>query len=330
MSALNESRAEVEAAILAIHTLDIVGMAYSGLLLVLIPWGMFEQRKDMDFVNNPTARGCLWLFVVSALLMSFFAVEFTTYSFDFSDPAMYDTCQHRAKYIPTCWIICKQFVYLFLFERAVVVHKSVELSKVFLWFRDFVGLLIVFGVGIIFYWGSITLFEGLIYLPEGVCVMSTTATYFIIMFVSCDLVLSAALLFLFIFPLVKHLQGFKRTGMEDQFEDKLHMIMRKNIVLSALVTGSAFVSLVVMLVLVVEAEKNPGTNQHLIIYAMFAPTLDTVICLTLLLQISDMWKPRIFKCKQDANLSATMSDQERNRIHDEEGAMIAQLRVMPE
>lgn len=328
-SALNGSRSDVETAVMAIYVLDIIGMTYSGLLLVLIPWGMFEQRKDMDFVNNPNARGCLWLFVVSALLMSFFAVEFTTYHFDYSNPALYDTCQHRAKFIPTCWIICKQFVYLFLFERAVVVHKSVDLSRPFIWFRNLVGLLIVFGVGIIFYWGSISLFEGLIYLPEGVCVMATKATYFIVMFVSCDLVLSAALLFLFIFPLVKHLQGFKRTGMEDRFEDKLHDIMRKNIVLSALVTGSAFVSLVAMLVLIVEAENNPA-NQHFIIYAMFAPTLDTVVCLTLLLQISDLWKPRIFKCKQDVNLSATMSNQERNRIHDEETAVISQLRVLPE
>lgn len=307
------SRPLVNQAITALYILDTLGSVFFVSLIVLITWGIWERRRSMDLINNPGSRGSVWLLLLAMLQVSFFAVEYSMYSNDYSSPERFTSCQAQAKFLPTAWVISKQlsyvsslfslpltlsFRYTFLFERAVVVHRSImHLNKWFFRFRNFVGFIIVIGVAGIFYWATISKFEGLVYSPEGVCVMYTEATYILIMFAACDLLLSVALLFLFLYPLQQHMSNMQNHGLKGSFQNQLQQLLRKNIQLSCCITVSALLALIVMLVLILMAEREEyeAERDHLIIYALFGPTIDTILCCVFLLRISDLWKPSFLK-----------------------------------
>lgn len=287
-------REHVETAATVLTVLTSVCLAWVGLLFVLQVWGMAEKRKT-DW-HNSGFRGCVWLILLSAVQFTFLVVTLTTYVQDFSSPDMFDSCQHRTKFMPTIWVISKQITYFFLFERALAVHSSMmSLGKWFIHFRNVVGVAIVFGVAALFYWITIGRFEGLIYLPEGLCVMFTRSSFALIMFACMEVAFSIALLFLFVYPLHVHMRNMREVAEENTFQTKLRELLVKNTVLSLLVTSSALVSMVAMLVLLKLAEVQITGNEDLVIYTVFAPVFDTAFCLTLLLMVSNLWRPKALK-----------------------------------
>ncbi|KAH9261146.1 hypothetical protein BASA81_000850 [Batrachochytrium salamandrivorans] len=288
-------RENVETATTVMTVLSSVCLAWVGLLFVLQTWGMVEKRGKMD-LQNSGFRGCVWLLVLSTVQLLFLIITLSTYVQDYSSAEMFESCQHRTKFLPTSWVISKQITYAFLLERALVVHNSIRsLGKWFIYFRNAVGFAIVFGVAGLFYWITIGRFEGLIYLPEGICVMFTRSTFALIMFACMEVVLSAALLFLFVYPLLVHMRNMRDVAEENTFQIQLRALLQKNTALSLFVTSSALASMVAMLVLLTRAELQQTGNEDLIIYSLAAPTVDTAFCLTLLLMVSSLWKPAALK-----------------------------------
>ena len=87
-------------------------------------------------------------------------------------------------------------------------------------------------------------FESRVFLPEGVCVLFAVNEGPIIAFAALDLCLSFMLLFLFAYPLHRHL---KTMSLEhDRMDDKLLKLMKKNMILSTLITSSTFCNLLTM------------------------------------------------------------------------------------
>lgn len=240
-------RAQVEQAIAGTIGLNIIAICFMTVLLILLPWGIWEKRETMDFRTNPGSRGCIWLLCMAMTHMSFACVQLSMATEDFLKPGMDISCGHRARFLAFAWILGKQFMYLFLFERALVVNRSVvNLGKAFTWMRNAIGFVIIIGIPAVFYWAVVVLFHGLVFQREHVCAMVTNTLSLLILFSGFDIVLSMSLLSLFLFPLRQHLQYMKKTNMEDKFHLRLKRVLKKNSLLSGIALVSATMTLVMV------------------------------------------------------------------------------------
>jgi hypothetical protein len=97
--------------------------------------------------------------------------------------------------------------YIYLLERAIVVHKSLGLKAWWLiYFRKVVALAIILGIPAAFGWSFFLIFDGRVLYPEGCCVQVTSDQTPMLAFALCDIALSGCMLFLFAYPLRKHIK----------------------------------------------------------------------------------------------------------------------------
>ena len=108
--------------------------------------------------------------------------------------------------VPLAYLTVKQATYILLTERVRTVHKALAMNSLaFRAFRGVVYLTVWLGVPVVF-WPFVFLYFGGSVTPEGICVQYSRELFPIYMFLACDLLLSASLLFLFVTPVVGHVK----------------------------------------------------------------------------------------------------------------------------
>ena len=139
-------RQEVLNAKIAMITQASIGISFLSVVATLQFIALREKLPKMRICARRTDRTLLWMIGVILCALSFFIIEMSTYAANWTyNPA---GCHLAgAPFIPIAYVITKQFLYFFLFERSCIVHDSLKLQeKQFITFRTFVGLCIVFGI----------------------------------------------------------------------------------------------------------------------------------------------------------------------------------------
>jgi hypothetical protein len=107
--------------------------------------GIYQRWKKLRFWKRRQDRIIIWLMGLTIVTFSYYLDQLFMFAKDWTDDEV--GCIIAAPRIPHFFCIAKQFLYYFLFERSRVVHASLGItSKYFIYFREFVGLIIIFGL----------------------------------------------------------------------------------------------------------------------------------------------------------------------------------------
>ena len=102
-------------------------------------------------------------------------------------------CKVLPNIIALCYMISKQFSYLFLYDRAKLVHDSLRLnSKWIVTLRWMLFITVTLGVPICFYWAAFVAFSGTV-TQFGNCVNFSIYPQIIVAFVVSDFFLAYAI-----------------------------------------------------------------------------------------------------------------------------------------
>jgi len=221
-----------------------IGLIMMTTLTLLTTKSIWEKASKLRIRTKRGDRTLIWIFFICLISIIFYILEMLQYAMDWtgknSECAL--TC---TPFIPLTYVLTKQFLYFFLYERAAIVHDSLKLrQRSFLIFRAGVAFAIVIGIPAAFYWSFFIVFSAQVFIPEGVCVMVAVTSGPVIAFAVLDLVLSAMLLVLFAYPLWKHLKQISSD--HDIGHDKLYKLMKRNMLLSWIITSSTFLNLLAM------------------------------------------------------------------------------------
>jgi hypothetical protein len=248
----------------------------------------FNRRKSVS-------RAKVWLIGMTFFNLLFHTMQLLMYELNWI--GLEAACfTFVSPFLPLFYCFIKQFVYYVLFERAYVIHVSLQLrNRNFVHIRTLVGFAIVFGVPVAFYWTLFVYFGGRVMIPEGHCVAFTFDEMPLIMFAVADVLLSTLLLALFIYPIWRTLKRLGSSGSTaTSGEILLAYVMKRNLILSILITTSTFTGLMGMTVIFTLYHGNilDRDSEHLQILGLLFVSCDLLIsgCCALLLTTS--WIPQ--------------------------------------
>jgi hypothetical protein len=184
----------------------------------------------------------------------------------------------------------KQFLYLFLFDRAKIVHSALGLNGIVLrMVRWLIVLASIVGIPLLVcvYTGARSRV-----LPEtGTCIQYIDSTWAIAVVASLDFVLSMAMLTVFIVPLTKH--AHSDIIVEYQQGKSFHRLIRRNLTLSIILVISTLISLLFMTIeRSIVFGSNPDPNlEHLQIWSTIAPEIDTFVTVLGVHLLTTSWIP---------------------------------------
>jgi hypothetical protein len=180
---------------------------------------------------------------------------------------------------PLVYITMKQCLYLFLFDRAKVVHNALRIDGLFMRIlRWTVYVFSTLGIPALTWWIFILYWRGRV-LHEGICVQYTDNIGGVIAVATLDFVLSLAILSLFIAPMIHHIGKIKN----DDITPRFRRLIRRNLTVSITMMTSTIASLTVMTVeftIAHGSSPDPGL-EHLQIWGTFFPMLDTILTVIL-------------------------------------------------
>ena len=121
------SRDNVANARLAMTIQASVGISCLGLILSTICYSLCAKWDELHFRTKRAHRALLWMLFLTVCAFCFFLDELMMYTNDWSGNPF--ACNVLASpFIPGLFATGKQFLYMFLYERAYIVHESLKLS----------------------------------------------------------------------------------------------------------------------------------------------------------------------------------------------------------
>ena len=195
------------------------------------------------------------------------------------------------------YIIEKQFLYLFLFDRAKIVHESIGLTKdnnrYLYYFRWILWLVIVFGMSLFFYWAAFGAVTGNV-ADNGECVYRVIYPQVCIAIVVADFFLATGMLLIFLLPLKQQSKSLKALGSNvgDAFKNHIDRVIYRNLVCSVIALVGCFLSLVTLTTLmwIADNDLTPATF-YLRFWALFAVSSESLIGVLAVHGMTTGWYP---------------------------------------
>jgi len=147
MSSNNDSMDPRESVLLARDTMiaeSSIGVTLLVTLALLESKALKEKYPTMRFWNKRTDRTILWMFGLTLFGLAFQIDSLLMNALDWTNNEA--GCRTAASpFSPLLFVITKQFLYYFLYERSCIVHDSLKLKKhqFFARFRLLVAMAIV-------------------------------------------------------------------------------------------------------------------------------------------------------------------------------------------
>ena len=218
--------------------------------------------------------------------------------------------------VTIAYVVMKQATYALLSERVRVVHKALAMESIhFKLLRATVYVSVFAGVPLIF-WPLIFIYFRGIVVPEGVCLQYTTELFPVYLFLICDSLLSATLIFLFVAPIWNHVKKMEspraaetqmtvaRSGPKEHAgTNSLQAIMRMawwNLALSSAMIAFTVFSLgyfVYGLWDVREKLQSGATLGATHIFVTILPEVDAIVNMVLVHAIITHWIPPAMRVK---------------------------------
>ena len=174
-----------------------------------------------------------------------------------------------------CYILFKQMVDFFLYERAKIVHTSLRLNHpkvILLRWGIFCSIccLAVFAPS-----GFYGVF-GVLVLEDGTCVQLVLVVAVAIVFAVGDIFLGIAMLLMFLIPLRSHLR--KMAGQNEEMSHLMEQVIQTNFIISTIVLLSGF-SAIMFLCTIFLLDWTQSNMIQWTIWAYFVNIIDTIVAL---------------------------------------------------
>lgn len=285
--------------------MDAVGVILLGTILFLESYTLWESRKKGTCMDLSVLSQRWRIPLVLATFISFILMildgTLTWHQWLGQDVSC------AAIQIPHILLYClaKQFMYLFLYERAKIVHDSLQLTTRNAWrlhlFRNLVWLTIVAGVPVIFYWSAFVAFDGKVTV-DGYCLFYSIYPEVIVAFAASDFVLASSVFVLFVFPLYTHVRQMEQrsgTGNGNGHNSaRFRRVMWHNLEFSCAAMLSAFLCLNAEAVLMCLGRDNGTVNgYYLIEWGLVAVSIDNCLGIMLLHCMTTAWMPRTIRSR---------------------------------
>lgn len=205
-----------------------------------------------------------------------------------------EACNVYASALTVGYIMMKQVIYLYLYERLSVVHASMNFTHYSVnLIRKLTLFSIVVGIPVAFYPVTIIYFGGHVS-AEGVCIQYTTNVAPVLAFAISDVGFSSLMLFLFVIPLTRFAQVLIHS---ESKRNALYAIAWKNLVYSCIIMSSTIFMLLFMAISEFQLHNDADGNRvgftylH-VLHSQFTE-VDILINVVVSHVISTKWIPRI-------------------------------------
>ena len=203
-------RGQVAAALATARAFNALAVAVLGAILLPEAVMLWRRRRAVS-LRTPALRVSLWMFLVTLLCLAGVAMMGSLVWAGWTGSAQ--ACAAMGKLISQLYIFAKVAAYLFMYDRAKIVHEALHYnSRALVAARWGIYLVIFPGVPLLFSWVVDIIFTGHVLEPEGNCVYvagpgySTALVATGIAFAVGDAALNVALLGLFVLPLNGHMR----------------------------------------------------------------------------------------------------------------------------
>jgi hypothetical protein len=238
----SNSSAEILTVIQAMRAVTLLGATSSGTIMLLSIVSFWEHRSEFNF-RNSSRRWRLPLILTATVSFFVLSLDCSTVWRTWRSPEDDVGCKVVTTLIPLGYIVEKQCLNLFLYDRAKIVHSAISLGAKKDWYlkllRWALFLTITLGVAVFFYWSAFAAFTGQIG-AEGECIFYTIFPQVPVAFFVADAFLSVGMLLIFLAPLHSHTTGIKELATENKRSNaSFQKMIRLNIILSgcAICTG---------------------------------------------------------------------------------------------
>jgi hypothetical protein len=248
----------------------------------------YVENRGTHSWARPSTRAARWLLLLSFFGMFAFVITSLMFWVDWrGNEAGCDAI--TAPLLPLVYVSMKQCSYLFLYDRAKVVHAALRLNgekmKALRWT---VWLGSTIGIPSLTWWNFFVFWRAKV-LPEAVCVEYFLSTISLVMLVAVDVLFSVALLVMFIVPLIRHVRRPNTTVSKKVFQS----VLRSNIVISVIMIVSTITALITMSVeLTVNFGKHPNpATEYRQVWVIIAPLTDAIITVVFPHLMTNIWVP---------------------------------------
>jgi len=203
------------------------------------------------------------------------------------------------------YVVIKQFIYLFLFERVKVVHDALHLKdRTLIAFRWIVFAFATTGIPLAMYPLIFIYFRGSVIVVKngtiGICFQHATNQIPVFFLAVADLLMSITLLVLFVLPLFKHI---RRNVTADA--TRLYSLAKRNTIISLLMTIMTFLAM--MFLAVYGVQPDPTQMLHFQGNTVVAQLSDILVCTILAHFLSSGWVPGAIKKRMRITTSSKAS-----------------------
>ena len=246
-------------------------------------------RKSRLARNNP-----LLLFVITLLALTAHIMSFLLWDVNWIYvPNGLDCNLLIQAGVVLLYVVIKQFIYLFLFERVKVVHDALHMkNRKLIAFRWVVFCFATIGIPVAMYPLIFLYFRGSVVIMQngsvGVCVQHAINHAPAFLLAIADLTMSIILLGLFVMPLVGHIRNNVAADAK-----RLYFLAKRNTIVSLIMTLMTFLAM--MFLAVYGVQPDPSQVQFLHQNTSVAQLSDILVCTLLAHTLSSGWLPTSIK-----------------------------------
>jgi hypothetical protein len=280
------------AADIALKVSVTIGYTVLLILLSLSGYSFIEHRKEITF-QDPRRRWRVSLFL-SCLCAS---CEFTLFMpmiwYSWVPGVQDDICGGLDKFGAILYMLEKQFLYLFLYDRAKMVHMSLTLGikrdKLLMYLRWMMFLTVTAGIPLTFYWAAFVTFTGSLYILPGDCIYVSIFPIVPVVFAITDISLAGGMFILFAAPLMRHRRMVKENS--PIVGHKLDRLISRNAKLSFIAIASGLIALIGLATFNYLGAENPSM-VYLRGWGGFMISWDHTVGLTAAHAMTNAWLPK--------------------------------------
>ena len=244
-------------------------------MIIILPifliemWSMIKYRGTIS-LRSPTTRWRIPLAATSFFSLILLGIdgsyEWVNWT---SNP---DGCYVSSGFITLFFVLMKQSLYLFLYDRAKIVHEALQIQR---WelraLRWIIWVVVVAGVHICFGWSYFLNFYGRVSV-DGDCIYYTRWPEVIIAFAVSDAMLNIGMLLLFAVPL--YLETQQASGLKTKATQKIRSLMKRNMIVSLTITSLDITSLSLMTYFFMHTDPGNDSLEYRILWGNTAAVAD--------------------------------------------------------
>jgi hypothetical protein len=215
-------------------------------LLVFNCISSFENRKGIN-LKQPQKRWRISLLLSCTFSFLSCALNVATVWYPWQ-PGEDVSCQWLFHISSMFYFIEKQFLYLFLYDRAKIVHLNMTLGprqdRWMMYLRWMMFLTLTIGIPVSFYWSAFVALTGSLNILPGDCIFFNVYPQVPVAFAVSDLALAGGMTLMFLIPLLRQRRRIRMLSLKTESLGPLDKMIITNARFSFIAIASGLLSLI--------------------------------------------------------------------------------------